>query len=54
MSMDGGAMKRVEDEEERCGGESGFVGFGVWLKLGKKKVKEMVLIERDEFWVLLS
>ena len=47
-------MKRVEEEEERCSGENGFVSFGVGLKLGKKTVKEMVLIERDEFWVLLS
>ena len=59
MKMGGGdggwvveeAIKRVEEEEERWGGESGFVSFGVGLDLGKKKVKEMV-IEGDEFGVV--
>ena len=27
------AMKRVEEEVERCSGENGFVSFGVGLKL---------------------
>ena len=31
------AMKRVEEEEERCGSESCFVSFGIGLELGKKK-----------------
>ena len=31
------AMKRVEEEEERCGSESCFVSFAAGLELGKKK-----------------
>lgn len=46
------AMKRVEQEEERWAADSGFVSFGVGLELGKKRMKEMVLTERDEFRVV--
>ncbi|XP_027094077.2 probable disease resistance protein At4g33300 [Coffea arabica] len=43
----GEAVKRVEEEEEMCGGDGGFMSLGAGMELGKRKVKEMLMGRED-------